>query len=192
MEIPQQKRKIVSSKNSNTSLHLPKLAMIVARAKNGVIGVDGDLPWRLKGDLKFFKSVTLGKPVIMGRKTWESLPFKPLKGRANLVVSRRHDFDAQGARVFPSLGVAIAAGRAIADQTDVEEVMIIGGGAIYTAAFDNVDVLYVTEVNTEPEGDTFFPEIDDDVWTCVEETNHAADEDNDHAFVMRKLVRKPV
>ncbi len=171
---------------------LPKLAMIVARASNGVIGVDGDLPWRLRGDLQFFKAATLGKPVIMGRKTWESLPFKPLKGRANLVVSRRHDFDAPGARVFPSLAVAIAAGRTIALQTNVEEFMIIGGGAIYDAAFKYADVLYVTDVEASPEGDTFFPQIDSNVWKYVEEVSHQADENNDHAFVMRKLVRNAV
>ncbi len=168
----------------------PKLAMIVARARNGVIGVDGDLPWRLRGDLQFFKATTLGKPVIMGRKTWESLPFKPLKGRANLVVSRQHEFDAEGARVFPSIGVAIAAGRTIAYKSNIDEVMIIGGGAIYRAAFKEVDVLYVTDVDAAPEGDTFFPQIDPKVWECVDETHQAADADNDHAFVMRKLVRK--
>lgn len=180
----------MSVEKSIAQTDLPKLSMIVARARNGVIGVDGDLPWRLKGDLQFFKSITLGKPVIMGRKTWESLPFRPLKGRANLVVSRRHDFDAPGASVFPSLGVAIAAGRSIANQTNAEEIMIIGGGAIYKSAFKYADILYVTDVDTAPEGDTFFPDIDARNWHCESENAHQADADNDHAFVMKKWVRK--
>ncbi|WP_018997829.1 dihydrofolate reductase [Hirschia maritima] len=180
----------MSSTHNSEAASRPKLAMIVARASNGVIGVDGDLPWRLKGDLQFFKSVTYGKPVIMGRKTWESLPFKPLKGRANLVVTRQHEFDAPKARVYPSLGVAISAGLVVAEQTNVDEVMIIGGGAIYQAAFEQVDVLYVTDVDAAPEGDTFFPVVSDEEWECVEETPHSADSDNDHAFVMKKLVRK--
>ena len=167
----------------------PKLAIVVAVARNGVIGVDGDLPWRLKKDLQHFKAVTSGKPVIMGRKTWDSLPRKPLQGRANIVVSRSDEFEAPGAWVFSSLPVAIEAARTMAAEAGVDEVAIIGGGAIYTAALAHCDVLYVTEVEAAPDGDVRFPDVSETDWTEVASERHEADADNDHAFVLRKLVR---
>ena len=165
------------------------LAIVVAVARNGVIGMDGDLPWRLKADLQHFKAVTSGKPVIMGRKTWDSLPRKPLPGRANIVVSRSGDFTAENAWVFSNLAVAIEAGRTMAAESGVDEVAIIGGGAIYTAALEHSDILYLTEVDAEPDGDVRFPALLDDDWREVWSERHDADAHNDHAFVLRKLVR---
>jgi dihydrofolate reductase len=180
----------MTSLNTQDDTNEISLALVVAKAKNNVIGRDGDLPWRLREDLQHFKRVTLNKPVIMGRKTWESLPFKPLKNRPNLIVSRKHDFYAEGAHVFPSLTVAIASAKAMAASLGQNEVMIIGGGAIYDAVFDQVDALYVTEVDASPEGDTYFPEISSQDWKIVEAVDHGQDAHNDHDFIMQKLVRK--
>ena len=109
----------------------PKLSLIVARSRNGVIGVDGDLPWRLPSDLKFFKKTTLGKPVLMGRVTWESLPF-PLPGRPNLVLTRNADYVAERAEVFTDLYDMVGRGFELAGQVGATEVMLIGGAKLYT------------------------------------------------------------
>lgn len=143
---------------------MPRISFVVAIARNGAIGVDGDLPWRLPGDLAFFKRLTMGKPVIMGRKTWESLPRRPLPGRANIVVTRQADFqadfEADGACVVSSLADAIAA-------VEAEEVCIIGGAQLYASAFDQADTLYITEVESAPKADTFFPDFDRAQWVEV-------------------------
>lgn len=178
----------------NTTLPAAKnahvqLALIAAVARNRVIGAEGDLPWRLKADLLHFKAVTSGKPVIMGRNTWESLPRRPLPARSNLVVTRSPDYIAPGAWVYSSLAVAVGVGRAMAARAGADEAMIIGGGAIYEAALPMAHILYLTEVDAEPEGDVLFPEIDAAVWRQEYEKVQPADADNQHAFVMRKLVR---
>jgi len=140
-----------------------KLAFVVAIAWNGVIGRDGGLPWRLSTDLKRFKAVTMGKPVVMGRKTWESIG-KPLPGRLNIVVSRNPAFAAEGALTARSFDEALEKARA---ESEAEEICVIGGGEIYRQALSRADLLYVTHVDAEIEGDAFFPKIDPKVWHPV-------------------------
>lgn len=168
---------------------LPLISLIVARGRNGVIGAEGDLPFRLKRDMRHFVDVTRGKPVIMGRKTWVSLPKRPLPGRANLVVSRDTGFDAEGARVAPSLGVALAMARSIAQAKGLDQVMVIGGAQIYRATLDQAHRLYLTDVDAEPVGDALFPEIDESQWREVKRESQEADADNEHSFDMRLLER---
>lgn len=151
------------------------LSLIVAVSENGVIGRDGDLPWRLSDDLKRFKAATLGKPVIMGRKTYESIG-RPLPNRHNIVITRSADFEAGGCTVVCSPELAIAAAG------DAEEMMVIGGGTIYKRFIDAANRLYVTRVHATIDGDTFFPELDRLVWREISREHHAADEKNDHAF----------
>ena len=168
-----------------------KLSLIVARAKNGVIGAEGGIPWRLKDDLKAFKTTTFGCPLLMGRKTWESLPFKPLPGRVNIVLTSDWDYDAIGARVYSSFAPAMNAAKAIALKGKFEEVFVIGGETLYKKALPMADRLYITEVDAEVEGDTYFPEFDDRDWREVSSTAFKKDEDNDHDFVIRVLERLP-
>ena len=113
---------------------LPHIALVVARARNGVIGRDGDLPWRLRSDLQRFKAITVGKPCIMGRKTWESLPLKPLPGRLNLVLSKDESFTANGALVCTTLDEAVEIARETAQEDGVDEICVIGGVALFAAA----------------------------------------------------------
>ena len=153
----------------------PKIAVIVARARNGVIGRENTLPWRLRDDLQLFKQRTLGCPVIMGRKTWESLG-RPLPGRLNVVISRQADYTAPGANVVASLAEAIAACE------NAEKVFIIGGAQIYAQALDLAEVLWITEVDADVEGDTCFPEFDPDWFGEVSREHFAASEHNQFAF----------
>ena len=134
-----------------------ELIIIVARAKNGVIGVDNQLPWKLPEDLKHFKETTLGSPIIMGRNTWESLG-RPLPGRRNIVVSRNSRYAAEGAEVFTTLDDAIDA------CSGTDKVFIIGGAQIYEQAMNMADTLIVTEVDIEVVGDAHFPHIDPENW----------------------------
>ena len=143
-----------------------RLSLIAAVADNGVIGAGGKMPWRLSTDMKRFRRLTLGKPVIMGRKTFATIG-KPLDGRQNIVVTRQAGFDADGVQVSPSLetAIGIAAERAVAEGGD--EVMVIGGGEIYALALSLADRLYITHVEAAPEGDTRFPEIDPGTWRAT-------------------------
>ena len=157
------------------------LALIVAVAENGVIGRDGGLPWRLSGDLRYFKAVTMGKPIIMGRKTFESIG-RPLPGRPNLVVSRTPGFSPEGVCVYDSLEAAVAH----AEELESGEVMVIGGAGLYEAALEIADRLYLTEVHAEVEGDVTFPAFDHVEWAETSREKHAAGEkdDHDHSFVV--------
>lgn len=139
-----------------------KLSLIVAVAKNGVIGREGGLPWRLSTDMKRFKAITMGKPVIMGRKTWESLG-RPLPGRLNIVISRNSDYQAEGAVTVTSLDEAIAEAKARSDD-DCAEICIIGGGEIYRQTMTRADILHVTHVDIAIDGDAYFPEINEEIW----------------------------
>src|SRR5271157_3403151 len=129
------------------------ISLIIARADNGVIGDKGGLPWRLSDDLRRFKVLTMGKPGIMGRKTWQSLPKKPLPGRSNIVVTRDKTFSAEGAVTAPSFDVAVA----IAAQENPSEIMVIGGAEIFFAALTQASRIHLTEIHTSPQGDTHFP-----------------------------------
>lgn len=139
-----------------------RIEIHVAVARNGVIGSDGKMPWRLSSDLKRFKAGTMGKPVIMGRKTWDSIG-KALPGRRNIVVTRNRDYRAEGAEIAPSLSAALE--RAAGEGATAAAV--IGGGEIYRLAMEAADTLHVTHVEAELEGDTRFPAIDPALWEPV-------------------------
>jgi len=166
-----------------------KLCLIVARARNGAIGKNGELPWRLSDDLIHFKNTTKGCPVIMGRKTWQSLPKQPLPGRDNIVLSRDGHYAAPGARVFTNVDSAIAAGRSLATVAGKPELFVVGGEAIYAAALPYADRLYVTDVDAEIEGDAFFPEFDCDAFKEVASRGVGADEKNQFSYTIRTLDR---
>jgi dihydrofolate reductase len=165
------------------------LSMIAARGRNGVIGASGTLPWRLKTDMAHFRKLTMGKPVIMGRKTWESLPSAPLKGRENIVVSRDWTFDAPGARVYTNVVAALNAAKAIAARSEQGEAFVIGGEAIYAAALPYADRLYLTDVDAAPAGDAWFPDFVVSEWRETASTSCPAGPDDDHAFKIRTLDR---
>ncbi|GMG87857.1 dihydrofolate reductase [Biformimicrobium ophioploci] len=135
-----------------------KVAMIAAMASNRVIGRDNQLPWHIPEDLKFFKRVTLGKPVVMGRNTFESIG-RPLPGRTNIVVTRNRNWSAEGVEVVASLEAALESGERAARAAGADEVMVIGGGEIYRQALPLAQRLYLTEVQAEFQGDAWFPEI---------------------------------
>ncbi len=149
------------------------ICLVVAAASNNAIGKDGSMPWHLPNDMKHFKNVTWGMPVIMGRKTFESLG-KVLPGRRNIVISRQDDWNADGAIVVKSIEEAL--NKAI--ETDAKEIMVIGGGEIYKLLFQQAKRIYMTRVDAEPEGDTFFPSIDLNEWKLVSQKNHEADAKN--------------
>jgi len=161
----------------------------IARARNGVIGRDGKLPWRLKSDLAIFRAVTMGKPVIMGRKTWESLPRRPLPGRTNLVVSRNPAFEANGAIVCADFSEALQIGREQAHEDGRDEVCVIGGASLFELALPRARRLYLTEVEAEPEGDVVLPPIDESLWHEVRRERREAGEGDDYAFTFRVLER---
>jgi dihydrofolate reductase len=166
-----------------------RLSLIVAQGRNRVIGSAGQLPWRLKDDLAHFKRTTMGAPVIMGRKTWESLPKRPLPGRPNIVISRDWNYDAAEARVYSSVSPAINAAKAMALRAGQTEVFIIGGAAIYELALPLADRIYLTEVDASPEGDVFFPAVDTASWSESGLTRFEAGEGNDHGFTIKVLDR---
>lgn len=149
-----------------------EISLIVAMAKNNVIGKDNDMPWQLPADLAYFKKTTLGKPIIMGRKTFESIG-RALPGRRNIVISRDRNYEAQGIESVTSVDAALAL------LTDVDEVMIIGGGAIYAHCLASATKLYITHIDADIDGDTRFPELDlQNEWHEVDSHVYRADEKN--------------
>ncbi|HSR62446.1 MAG TPA: type 3 dihydrofolate reductase [Gammaproteobacteria bacterium] len=156
-----------------------KISLIVAMDRKGVIGREGDLPWRLSSDLKHFKKITMGKPIIMGRMTHESIG-RPLPGRENIVISRNKDYTANGCTVLNSLECVYAKFH------DVDEIMIMGGEDLYRQTLDKADRIYLTEVHADLEGDTHFPEFDRESWEEVERYDFKKDEKNeyDYSFVI--------
>jgi dihydrofolate reductase len=155
--------------------HLP-LSLIAALGENRVIGVDNSMPWHLPADFKYFKATTLGKPIIMGRKTWDSLG-RPLPGRLNVVVSRQVDLQLEGAEVFTSLDAAIVRAEQWAQEQGVDEVMLIGGAQLYAQGLAQADRLYLTRVALSPDGDAWFPEFDTAQWTLVSNAENPALDD---------------
>jgi dihydrofolate reductase len=155
------------------------ISIIVAAATNNAIGKDGKMPWHLPNDLKHFKNITWAMPVIMGRKTFESIG-KPLPGRKNIVITRQPSWTAPGVVAVKSIEDALF----IAKEADAAEAMIVGGGEIYKAVMDKAKRIYMTRVDAAPEGDTFFPAINADQWCLVSQQRHEADEKNDynHSF----------
>ncbi len=164
------------------------VTLVVAAARNGVIGRGGALPWRLPSDLKRFKALTLGKPVLMGRKTFQSIG-RPLPGRPNLVISRDVGFDAPGIRVFSGLDSALAAAQAMAAEAGVGEVCVIGGAEIYAQALPLAGRIHLTRVDLAPEGDAVFPEPDPAVWVEVAREDVPAGAGDDCGFSLVTLER---
>jgi len=150
------------------------LCLIAAMARNRVIGRAGKLPWRLPAELQYFKSVTMGKPIIMGRKTFESIG-RPLPGRTNIIVTRQADFVAEGTLTASDFIAAKARGEAIARDDGVDEIMVIGGGEIYAQALPHADRIYLTEVQAEIGGDTVFPALDPAIWHEKDRVPHPSD-----------------
>ena len=141
-----------------------KISLIVAVSRNGAIGLNNQLPWYLPEDLKYFKSVTMGKPLIMGRKTFDSIG-RPLPGRANIVLTRDPQWTSDGVEVVQSVEQALVAGEIACEAADVDEIMVIGGEQIYRMTIDLADRIYLTQVDTDVEGDAFFPNIDLNNWS---------------------------
>ncbi len=165
-----------------------KISIVVAVANNGVVGNKGQLPWRLSADLQHFKQLTLGKTVLMGRKTFESIG-RALPQRQNWVISSQTEYALpEGVKLFTGLEAALA--QAQAEKLD--ELCVIGGGEIYRQLLPLATVVYLTKVNASPEGDTFFPELVPEDWAIAAKTTYLKDEKNDHDFEIIQLVRNGV
>ncbi|HHL72022.1 MAG TPA: type 3 dihydrofolate reductase [Bacteroidetes bacterium] len=163
------------------------ISIIVAMAANRVIGKNNALPWRLPADLRFFKATTMGKPIIMGRKTYESIG-RPLPGRLNIVLSRNPDFraGAGGCTVVPSLQDALDTAR----DSGAEEAFIIGGATLYAEALAHADRLYITFIDEAIDGDVFFPDIDFSHWQEISREDHLPDDENPHSYSFAQFARK--
>ncbi len=149
-------------------MNLP-IVLVAAVANNGVIGRDGGLPWRLPGDLKRFKADTMGRPIIMGRKTWQGIG-RPLPGRANIIVTGDPAFSAQGASVVHGIDEALHVAEQQAGSLDPgDAICVIGGGELYALTMARADRLVITHVNADVDGDTYFPDIDPEQWIAIHE-----------------------
>lgn len=162
---------------------MTELHLIVAHARNGAIGIDGKLPWYLPEDLKHFKRTTLGKPVIMGRKTWESLG-RPLPGRKNVVITRQADYVAEGACVVPTIEAALEAVK------DEPVAFIMGGAQIYQQTLPLVKVAHVTVINADYDADAYFKPLDDEHWLLDEEQTFPATDAHPFSFSIRRYLQK--
>lgn len=158
------------------------ISLVVAAAENDAIGIDGRLPWHLPDDLRRFKALTLEKPVIMGRKTWESIG-RPLPGRRNIVITRQPDYHAEGCEVvaYPAAALLAAA--------EAEEIMIIGGSRIYDQFLRRAERIYMTRVHARFDGDAFFPGLDE-TWELVSARRHAADDEHEYPFTFELWERQ--
>jgi dihydrofolate reductase len=161
------------------------ISLVVAVSRNGIIGRDGGLPWHISSDLKRFKAITMGKPVIMGRKTWDGLPRKPLPGRTNIVITRAANFASEGAVVVANADAALAAAR----QEKADEICIIGGGEIYRLFLPMAGRIYLTEVQMDVVGDTRFPDLEQGAWREVSRDVVEAGPSDSAGFVLRVLER---
>jgi len=164
-----------------------RISLVVAVAKNGVIGHRGGLPWKLPDDQRFFRDLTRGHCIVIGRKTFEEIGCKPLPDRKNLVVSRTpRPPSADGIEFFLDLAGAVEWARAHAFR----ECFIAGGEGIYREGLEIASCVHLTRIDAEPEGDTFFPELDEKVWRCVERRPHAIDARHAHAFAFERWERR--
>ena len=161
------------------------LSFLVAAAENNVIGKDNKLPWYLPNDLKYFKNLTWGMPVVMGRKTYESFG-KPLRGRRNIVITRNKDWKGEGIDTVNSVENAIA----LAKESAVKEIFIIGGGEIFKTTINKANRIYLTRIHHSFDGDAFFPEINESEWLLIKERNCPADEKNAYAHSFQVWERK--
>ena len=168
----------------------PKVVLVAAVAENGVIGRGGTLPWRLKSDMQHFRRLTVGRPVVMGRKTYESIG-KPLKDRTNIVITRDRGFAADGAIVANSLETAMDMAREDARKRAADSIAIIGGAGIFSDGLAIADRLEITLVHAAPAGDTFFPSIDGKIWreTARMRQDAAPGDDADVSFITYERVR---
>ena len=162
----------------------------IARARNGVIGRNGHLPWRLKTDMANFRAVTMGKPVIMGRKTWESLPKRPLVGRTNIVLSRDGSFEPKTAVVCDDFADAVSIAREQAAEDGAAEYCVIGGASLFELALVKARRLYLTDIDAEIAGDTVLAPVDETQWTEVRSQAYPASDDDEYPFTIRVLERR--
>jgi dihydrofolate reductase len=180
----------VSSSTFPVSNDPIRIRIVAAIGKRRELGFEGRLLFRLKADMASFRKITARTPMVMGRKTWESFPRRPLPGRPNIIATRNLDFQAPGAFVYSSLPPAVAAARAMASQADVPEISIIGGAEIYAAGLAIATHMSLTEVEAERQADVFFPEFDRSEWIETSAIRHEADADNEAPFVIRELRRR--
>ncbi len=166
-----------------------RTVLVAAIARNGVIGAGGDLVWRISDDLKWFKKITLGKPIVMGRKTFESIG-KPLPGRDNIVISRRTDFAPKGVIVARTIDEALQLGQEWARASDADEVCVIGGGEIYAQTLPIADRVYLTRVDAAPAGDVYFPDLDLRDWDVTRESSAQKNARNEYDCEFFILDRK--
>ena len=166
------------------------LTLIAAQDLNGAIGRGNTIPWHIPEDFAFFKRETTGGAIVMGRKTWEGLPVRPLKGRENIVMTRDWTYNAPGARVYSSFPAAINAARAVATRQGAGCVFVIGGATIYDLALPYVDRIFMTEVDASPEGDAHFPELQAGDWSRETLATYPAGNGNDHAFSIVRMDRQ--
>ena len=165
------------------------IVLVVAVAENGVIGRDNQLPWRIKSDLKYFRAITMNKPVVMGRKTYVSIG-RPLPGRTNIVVTRRDDFTAAGVLVAGGIDQALAAARGDALRRGTHEIAVIGGTEIFNQTLPVADRLALTQVHANPDGDTYFPAIDPAVWREIDRTPQSQGPDDEYGFTIVNYGRR--
>jgi len=159
------------------------IALVVAAAENNVIGKDNNLIWHLPADLQHFKSITMGHPMLMGRKTFESIG-KPLPGRTTIIITTQQDYKAEGCVVTHSLQEAIEKGRELDEQ-----LYVIGGAEIYRRILPQADTIYLTRVHESFDGDAYFPELQEDAWQLIAEEHHEPDEKNKYSYTFQTLKR---
>jgi len=167
-----------------------RIALVVAVAQNDVIGWQGGLAWHQSSDLKFFRKVTMNKPLIMGRKTFESIG-KPLDGRDNIVITRNTAFETPGILVAANLEDALVIAQGKAETRGVDEISVIGGAQIYELVLPRADRIYLSEIHSSPDGDTFFPKLDKAQWREISRERHAASpkDSADYSFVVLDRIR---
>lgn len=158
----------------------PTVSMVVAIARNGVIGRDGDLPWHQSSDLRRFKAITMGKPMLMGRKCFDSFGGRTLPGRPHVVITRNKNFSFEGVQAVYSFEEGMQKAEALAAETGADEICVIGGGEIYRLAMDIADILHITHIDADIEGDTVFPQIDPALWQGEEAGSLPAGEKDDY------------
>ncbi len=158
-----------------------KTCLIVAAAENGVIGKNNTMPWKISSDLQYFKKITINKPIIMGRKTFDSIG-KPLPDRVNIVITRDAKFTREGVITAHSVEMALDVAKAIAEAKKLDEIMIIGGAQIYELCLEQADRLYFTRIHADIDGDTYFPDLDEKQWIEYSSEHHSASEKDSHDF----------
>lgn len=174
--------------NTNKSEDVVEKVIVVACSKNQVIGKENTLPWHLPADLQRFKRITLGHPIIMGRKTFDSIG-RPLPGRTSFVVTRKKDWECEGVEVCHSLEEAFEKAEREAERLNVRRLMVVGGANFYEQALPLVNRIFLTEIDSTVEGDAFFPELNPAEWATVSEESHCADEKNSIAYKFCELCR---